>query len=172
MWDNDLDRAKSAIKRGDYQTARTILEMMPENYIARDLLAKLNKKSMKFKHEGQQSSIFIQNVVNAQGSQKIPTIPLVIIIINMLLWSLLIIGTVAASPVTAQYQAVTIVGVFVGFFILLLLYYLYWRFYWWLLALSWLSGISTNKTGIVSASVASIARRLWSVRTCQVERFT
>jgi hypothetical protein len=136
-WDNDLRRAKEAIKRRDYDTARTILEMMPDNYIARDWLAKINRKNLKFRHDA--PSVFIQNNVGYQpGGPTVPKIPLIIIILNMLFWAFLIVSTVAMNAVTAQYQAVTILGLFVGFGFLLLLYYLYWRFYWWMLALSWL----------------------------------
>jgi uncharacterized membrane protein len=137
-WDNDLNRAKQYIKRGDYEKARAILEMMPDNYIARDWLNKLNRKNLKFRHDAPLNSVTIQNVVNSPNQNKIPTIPLILIFLNMLFWAFLIVGTVAMTPVGTQFQATVIIGVFLGFAVLWLLYYLYWRFYWWLLALSWL----------------------------------
>jgi hypothetical protein len=140
MWDNDIERAKDAIRRGDYEKARTILEMMPDNHIARNLLGKLNRKNLKFRHETSQDipPVIIQNIVNTSNQSGVPTVAFIIIVLNMLFWAFLIIGTVAFNAFTAQYQAITVMGVILSFGILLLLYYLFWRFYWWMLALSWL----------------------------------
>jgi hypothetical protein len=139
MWDNDLERAKAAIQRKDYQSAKTILEMMPDNYIARDWLAKLNRKNLKFRHEESYNSS-VSSSSSLPERREIPMVAVGIIAVNMVFWALLLIVNAAINPISGQAQARTalfVAGSLVG---LPILYFIFWRWFWWALAFTWLSG--------------------------------
>jgi hypothetical protein len=142
MWDNDLERAKEAIQRKDYQSARTILEMMPDNYIARDWLAKLNRKNLKFRHEESYKSS-IPNSSSLTERREIPMIAVAIIALNMIFWALLLIANAAINPISGQAQARTALVVAGGLVCLPILYFVFWRWFWWALAFTWLIGTIT-----------------------------
>ncbi|MEM9954356.1 MAG: hypothetical protein AAF846_22285 [Chloroflexota bacterium] len=83
----------------------------------------------------------IQQVNNSSLNAKkgcfgdIPTVALIIIVLNMVFWGFLTVMTAAANSPEAGAQA--FIGVTVFFLVSFILSYLYWKFYWWMLALSW-----------------------------------
>ncbi len=135
MWDNDLDRAKAAIERKDYQAARTILEMMPDNLIARDWLRKLNRKSFKFRHE---KSYTPRPALSSPERRAVPIVAIVIIGLNMLFWAVALLLFAMMNPLDSQTQARVVLAVVAALVGLPILYYVFWRWFWWALAAGWL----------------------------------
>lgn len=145
MWDNDLEIAKQYIKQKRYSEARDILVMMPDNHIAQDWLQKLDRIQYGQPQDFSRSSnpvVINQTIQQVTQLEKnrgcfgdIPSVPMVLIILNMILWGgVVIAGAFTESPETG---AGALIGVPVFFAIAFLLYYLYWKFYWWMLAISW-----------------------------------
>lgn len=147
MWDNEIRRAREHINNGRYTEARLILEDLAEyDDRAHQMLMRLDSIQAgrsKFQHPSQ-GVIFNQTIqqVNNSGSTRnkgcfgdIPTVALIIIVLNMVFWGLLTVGVAAANSPEAGAQA--FIGVTVFFLISFILSYLYWKFYWWMIALSW-----------------------------------
>jgi hypothetical protein len=130
MWDRNLERAKNYVRDGELDKARLILETMPDNDIAQDLLKKLRKHQMRYSRkpkqsESMQSQIFQpqQTVIINQAIQQnnnkgclndIPKAPMSLILINMALWACItsfIVSMIAGS----EYFVVALCGISIWF---------------------------------------------------------
>lgn len=133
--------AKGHIRIGNYSKARILLEEVPNNRVAKELLRKLDNRDARIKAQaahgqGGGASVVVEKIIEKKANQ-VPRPALFIILASMALWGIAIIFF-AATGGYLDNLPMFIIGIVASFFVIFALYYLFWRFYWWMLALGWL----------------------------------
>lgn len=168
MWNKNLERAKNYVRDGELDKARIILESMPDNEDAQDLLKKLRRHQMRYSRKSKQaqamqSQMFQpqQNVTINQTIQQnnnrgcfgdIPSVPMALILINMALWAC-IMSFIVSVAAGSEYFVIALCGITVWFAFAIVMQYLLWKFFWWMLALSWT--LSTIILILIAAAISS-----------------
>jgi hypothetical protein len=150
-----IARAKDYIRNNQFEAAKVVLEELPKNAVAIQLISQIKETQAK-RRAAKRARLAgrgganlppappLPIMVNVTGNHEekhheIPRPALLIIVGSMALWSIaLIIFSIAmpsARPVPIGGLIAFLLG---GNLVTFFLYWLFWKFYWWALALGWL----------------------------------